>query len=173
MVQILSSTYSYNSDFYTTSVAYLNRYPNPFAKHVLSSDTLDTSIDEKGRLHTTRLVVKTGLLPDFIKPVLGKKLDSWVIEKSIIDPKTETVYAYSANVDHRRFIKVEEFLTYRTTGNVTSLEVNVKFSSSLFGFKRRIEKWCHDRFHLNMDDSREGLVYVMKKFQRPGWALPA
>lgn len=173
MVQILSSSYSYNSDFYTTSVAYLNRYPNPYAKHVLSSDTLDTAIDDHGRLHTTRLVVKTGLLPDFIKPMLGHKLDTWVIEKSIIDPKTQTVQAYSSNVDHRRFIKVEEFLTYRTEGSVTKLEVNVKFSSTFFGFKKRIEQWSRDRFHLNMNDSRKGLVYVMKRFQRPSWALTA
>lgn len=173
MVQLLSSVYSYNSDFYTTSVAYLNRYPNPYAKHVLSSDTLGTSVDDQGRLHTTRLVVKTGLLPDFIKPILGHKLESWIIEKAVIDPKTQTVHAYSANVDHRKFVKVEEYLTYKTEGEVTSIEVNVKFSSNFFGFKRRIEEWSRDRFHLNMNNSREGLMYVINRFKRPGWALSA
>lgn len=164
MVQVLSTKFTYNYDFLTTSVAYLNRYPNPYAKHVLSSDTIDTYVDSQGRLHTTRLVVKIGLLPDFIMPYLGSKVQSWVIEKSIIDPKLQKLLAYSANLDHHRFVKVEELLTYRCMDNQTNLECNVKFLSNFFGFKKRIEAWTKEKFHKNLPNLTQGFMYVIGKF---------
>lgn len=170
MVQLLSTTQAYDVDFATASTAYLNRYPNPYAKHVLSSDTIETYVDDLGRLRTTRLVVKTGALPDFIKPFLGDKLNSWILEKSIIDPKSKKVWTYSANVDHRRFVKIEEYVNYDTTDENTTLQVQVRFSSNFIGFKKRIEQWSRDKFHLNLGNSREGFMYVMNKFQRPRWA---
>lgn len=169
MVQILSASLAYNIDFATASTAYLNRYPNPYAKHVLSSDTIELYVDDLGRLRTTRLVVKTGALPDFIKPFLGNRLNSWVLEKSIIDPKGKMVYSYSANVDHRRFVKVEEYVTYDSSEALTNLHVQVKFSSNFVGFKQRIEQWSRDKFHLNLHNSRDGFLYVMNKFKGKQW----
>lgn len=163
MVQLLKTNFTYNYDFYTTSVAYLNRYPNPYAKHVLSSDTLDSFVDDEGRLHTTRLVVKTGLLPEFIMPYLGSSVQSWVIEKSVIDPKRQEVSAYSANVDHHRFVKVEEFLKYSCKGNMTRLECNVRFLSKFFGFKKRIENWTKEKFSKNLHNLTEGFMYVISR----------
>lgn len=169
MVQLLSTSMVYNVDFSTASTAYLNRYPNPYAKHVLSSDTIESYVDEQGRLRTIRLVVKTGLLPNFIKPFLGNRLNSWIIEKSIIDPKSKKVFAYSANVDHQRFVKVEEFVTYEGTEEGTKVLTKVKFSSNSVGFKQRIEQWSRDKFHQNMSNSRDGFLYVMEKFKGRRW----
>lgn len=163
MVQLVSLCHSYDVDFVTATLAYLNRYPNPYAKHVLSSDTLEHFVDDEGRLHTTRVVVKTGSLPDFIKPFLGQRLQLWIIEKSVIDPNAGTLLAYSANVDHRKFIKVEEFLTYNSGGkDTTNLHTKVRFSSNFIGFKSRIEEWSRDRFTSNMNNSRRGFVYVLE-----------
>lgn len=171
MVQVLSTNFTYNYDFPTTSAAYLNRYPNPFAKHVLSSDTLNTHVDLGGRLHTTRLVVKTGLLPDFIKPFLGRSVQSWIIERSIIDPKLQTLQAYSSNLDHHRIVKIEELLTYRCSRNQTRLECNVRFLSNLFGFKRRIEAWTKEKFSKNLPNLIQGFMYVIEKVSRLGSRL--
>lgn len=165
-MQLLSTNFTYNFDFLTTSVAYLNRYPNPYAKHVLSSDTIDSHVDSSGRLHTTRLVVKIGLLPEFIMPFLGRSVQSWVIEKSIIDPKEQKVYAYSANLDHHRFVKVEELLIYSCSGKQTNLECNVKFLSNFFGFKKRIEAWTKEKFHRNLPNLSKGFMYVIGKVGR-------
>ncbi|KAM9914962.1 hypothetical protein OXX69_000152 [Metschnikowia pulcherrima] len=170
MVQIFKSSQFYDFDFKNTSVAYLNRYPNPYAKHVLSSDTIECYVDSEGRLNTTRLVVKKGSLPDFIKPFLGQSLESWVIEKSIIDRNSQKVLAYSANVDHRRFIKIQEFLTYDCSSGSTNLQVNVRFSSNFFGLKRKIEQWSRDKFTNNLSNHREGFIYVMNKFKRSATA---
>lgn len=112
MVQFFESNHVYQHDFKTVSSAYLNRYPNPYANHVLSSDVLETSIDSDGCLRQTRLVVKTGRLPKFIKPFLGDNLNSWIIEKIVVNPKTQQLKSYTSNIDHHKFIRVEEYLTF-------------------------------------------------------------
>lgn len=166
MVQIFENAYIYNHDFPTVSLAYLNRYPNPYAKHVLSIDTLDCHVDSSGCLLTTKVIIKTGRLPKFIKPFLGNSLDSWIIEKTIINPKTHHMLSYSSNIDHRKFIKVEEYLKYSAhTASATMVESKVKFSSNLIGFKQKIEQWSHNRFSSNMTNSREGLKYVMEQLK--------
>ncbi|CUM63517.1 uncharacterized protein PRCAT00001093001 [Priceomyces carsonii] len=166
MVRFFENSHLYDHDFKTASFAYLNRYPNPYASHVLSSDTLESYVDSDGCLRTTRLVVKTGRLPNFIKPFLGDNLNSWIIEKSLINPKTNKMLCYSANIDHRKFIKVEEYLKYTGKHSLSTLvEWKVKFSSNFFGFKERIEHWGHRNFSSNMPNSREGLLYVMNKFK--------
>ena len=78
MVLYFENKHQFKFDFETTSF-YFNRYPNPY-KHVLSIDTIESYIDNQGQLCTTRLIVKTGRLPNFIKPILGNSLNSWIIE---------------------------------------------------------------------------------------------
>lgn len=164
-MQLFKSTQVYDSDFRSTSLAYLNRYPNPYAKHVLSSDTLESYVDEQGRLRTTRLVVKTGLLPEFLMPFLGKSLQLWIIEKSIVDPHNRCVQAYSANIDHHRFIKVQEYLRYDCRHHETVLTLKVLFSSNFVGLKQRIEQWSKDRFSRNMSNLRQGFVYATDRWR--------
>lgn len=165
MVQFIKSSNSYDYHFNTASYAYLNKYPNPYAKHVKSSDTLEQYVDQNGHLRTTKLVVKTGSLPLFIKPFLGSRLDSWIIEKLIIDPRGGIMKVYTANVDHRRFIQVEEFLHYTAEGLRTHIKSKVKFLSNFAGMKEKIEQWGQTRFQSNMRNSQEGLKFVMNKFK--------
>lgn len=169
MVLLLSNSYTYDHDFNTASLAYLNRYPNPYAKHVLSSDTLECYIDNQGNLRTTRFVIKTGRLPGFIKPFLGDRLNSCIIEKLIINPNKKTMVCYSANIDHRKFIKIEELLNYATIKGSTFVDSNVKFSSNFIGFKQKIEEWSHSKFLQNMKNSRQGLGYVMNQFKNKSY----
>ncbi|EGV61529.1 Msf1-domain-containing protein [Yamadazyma tenuis] len=167
MVQIYKNEHIYPHDFKTVSLAYLNRYPNPYAKHVLSIDTLDTHVDNNGNLVITKLMVKTGPLPMFIKPFLGSNLNSWILEKTIINPQTKRLMTYSANIDHRKFIKVEEFLYYSEIDEYsTQLKSKVKFSSNLIGFKQRIEDWSKHRFASNIEKSRHGLTFVMNELKK-------
>ncbi|KAI3406946.2 hypothetical protein KGF56_000239 [Candida oxycetoniae] len=174
MVLFFETKQDFNFDFETTSLAYLNRYPNPYAKHVLSADTLDYQIDSHGQLCTTRLIVKTGRLPKFIRPFLGvSNVNSWILEKLVINPKTNTLHSYTSNIDHRRFIKVEEYLKYKgdPVSGSTTLEAKVKFSSNFFGLKSKIEEWSHSRFSTNIQNSRDGLHYVMTKLKQRNKAV--
>ncbi|KAI5957862.1 hypothetical protein KGF57_003129 [Candida theae] len=177
MVLYFENKHRFNFDFETASLAFINRYPNPYSQHVLSVDTLESYVDKQGRLCTTRVIVKTGKLPKFIKPFLGvTNLNSWIIEKSIINPRTNTLLSYTSNIDHRKFIRVEEYLMYHSeneeSGGVvgvgTIVDSKVKFSSNLFGLKSKIEEWSHKRFMKNIQNTREGLNFVMMKVKERG-----
>lgn len=164
MVQIFKHDFVYNYDFPTVSYAYLNRYPNPYASHVLTVDTLESFVDDKGNLRLTKLIMKTGRLPKFIKPFLGTNLNSWIIEKTIINPKGHKLLTYSANIDHRKFIKVEEFLTFTQLDRFTTVaHCLVKFSSNYIGLKQKIEEWGRNKFSANVEISKKGLSFVMSE----------
>lgn len=78
----------------TPLLAFFLRYPNPFARHVLSVDVLSRRVNPvTGQIHTTRLILKRGILPKWATRWLpssatsgGRGLDAWVLEESVVDP---------------------------------------------------------------------------------------
>jgi 4-amino-4-deoxychorismate lyase len=170
MVLYFKNQHTYEHDFETVTLAYFNRYPNPYSTHVKSIDTIDVYVDDSGRLHQVKLIKKSGRLPQFVKPFLGKISTSWIIENTIVDPVTMEMVTYNCNLDHRRIIRVEEYNTYKhdLKKNVTNSYVTVKFSSGFsykfgpgLGIKDRIETWSKNKFSDNLMKSREGLKIVM------------
>jgi hypothetical protein len=170
MVLYYKNSHTYEHNFEIVTLAYFNRYPNPYSTHVKSTDTIDVFIDEHGRLNQIKLIKKSGRLPQFVKPFLGKITTSWIIENTIVDPKSKEMITYNCNLDHRKIIRVEEFNTYKFDFNkkVTNSHVTVKFSSGFshkFGLglniKDRIENWSKNKFSSNLIRSREGLNIVM------------
>lgn len=164
------SNHAYDYNFETVTLAYFNRYPNPYATHVKSIDTIDVFTDKKGRLHQVKLIKKSGRLPKFIKPFLGKITTTWIIENTIVDPVSKEMITYNCNLDHTKIIRIEEFNTYKydLNKNLTNSFVTVKFSSGFthkfeFGLsiKDRIEDWSKNKFSNNLMRSREGLKLVM------------
>lgn len=58
--------------------------------------------------------MKTGRLPKWIKPLLGSKItSSWIIERTIVDPKERTMHTYTRNLDHTKVLRIEEYNIYR------------------------------------------------------------
>lgn len=170
MVLNFHSKHTFDHTFETVTLAYFNRYPNPYSAHVKSTDTIDVYIDEQGRLHQIKLIKKCGRLPNFIKPFLNKITTSWIIENTIVDQKSREMITYNCNLDHRKIIRVEEYNTYKYDfqNKVTNSFVAVKFSSGFkqkFGlglnFRDRIENWSKNKFSDNLFRSREGLKIVM------------
>jgi len=117
----------------TPLLAFFLRYPNPFARHVLSVDVLSRIIDsDTGRLHTTRLILKRGIIPKWAHRFLpttsssgGRGLDAWVLEESVVDPpgwgesedtpENEKEYrsqpkllSQQGNLNHRKFMHIIE-----------------------------------------------------------------
>lgn len=164
-----SNYFEYN--FQIVSYSWLNRYPNPFAKHVISVDTIENTVADDGKLHITRLIRKSGSLPSWIKPFLKNISGSWIIEKAIVDPKSQTMETWTKNMDHTRIIVVEELNKYMWDDKLkqTVVDSKVKFRSGFkklygMGIKDRIENWSHNRFAENILKSRQGLLLVMKNF---------
>lgn len=89
------------------------KYPNPFASHVLSIDIISRFIDELGCLHTTRVMLKTGgsAVPSWLQSLI-KSREAYVLEESIVDPVAGTMQTRTRNLSHRRFMSVEEINTF-------------------------------------------------------------
>ncbi|AET39734.1 Ups1p Ecym_4714 [Eremothecium cymbalariae DBVPG len=162
------NTHIFDRDFQTVSLAFFNRYPNPYASHVISIDTISRKIDDLGKLHTTRLIKKTGKLPAWIKPFLGRITESWIIEMSVVDAQRGQLLTYTRNLDHTRVIKVEEYTHYHyiKRDDTTLVDSKVKFSSGFrMGIKHKIEEWSHRKFAENIKKSRLGMAFVMDKLE--------
>lgn len=165
MVLWYKSSHDYNFSFETVSLALFNKYPNPYASHVESVDTISREILPGGQLRSIRLIRKRGRLPKWAAPFLGKISHSWIYELSVIDPKNKEMKCYQRNLDHTRVIRVEEYTSYSSIDEEnTRVDFNVKFSSGFkkFGINTRIEDWSHNKFIENINNTRHGMSYVMK-----------
>ncbi|KAJ3123801.1 hypothetical protein HK098_001641 [Nowakowskiella sp. JEL0407] len=91
---------NFDYDWATFTQAVWQKYPNPFASHVISSDVVDRKVDPKtGVMTTTRLFLKKGILP------------AWAalkIEVTMVDPKNEKMIIVQKNLSHTKLMLVEE-----------------------------------------------------------------
>jgi hypothetical protein len=83
-MRILPVSIAYDNSWNSVTLAVFNKYPNPFAKHVLSADVIDRRV-ENDILYTTRLITKRGILPDWAKRLWNIK-KVYVLEQSVCDP---------------------------------------------------------------------------------------
>ncbi|KAK4539452.1 hypothetical protein LTR36_010929 [Oleoguttula mirabilis] len=123
MVKVYSSNYSYDYGFSAVSLAYFLRYPNPYARHVASTDTISRSYDPvTQRLTTVRLHLKRSRLPPAVLKVLPKSsvgassdgsTQSFILEKSVVDVKEGWMETESRNIDWSNVLSVIERQTYR------------------------------------------------------------
>ncbi|KIW89549.1 uncharacterized protein Z519_09705 [Cladophialophora bantiana CBS 173.52] len=114
-------SFNYDYTFPAVTLAYFLRYPNPYSRHVLSSDVIDRYIDpETGRLHTVRLHLKRSKVPAGILKFLPRGLagpggasQSYVLEKSTIDIKEGWMETESKNMEWTGILSVVERQTYK------------------------------------------------------------
>ncbi|KAJ1888495.1 hypothetical protein LPJ66_008545 [Kickxella alabastrina] len=158
--------YSWN----TVSFAFLNRYPNPFATHVLTVDTLDHRLDaQTGELHITRLLRKTNSVPRWARSIMRGN-DAYILEEVTIDAQSGKLVSKTRNITHTRLMKVEETQTlladnsgHTMCKNETSIVSNIGY-----GLNSRIENFSLSRFTDNLVKSRKGMHYVLDLAQRKG-----
>ena len=121
MVKFYESSFNYDFPFPAVSLAYFLRYPNPYAKHVLSTDVIDRHYDPvTQRLTTTRLHLKKSKIPPTIlrllpKGILGSSGDagqSYILEKSVVDAKEGWMMTESRNLEWTGILSVVERQMY-------------------------------------------------------------
>ncbi|EMC92503.1 hypothetical protein BAUCODRAFT_38572, partial [Baudoinia panamericana UAMH 10762] len=123
MVKFYSSTYSYDHPFPAVSLAYFLRYPNPYSKHVASTDTISRSFDPATqRLTTVRLHLKRSRLPPAVlkllpSSVIGSGADgttqSFILETSVIDVREGWMETESRNLNWCNVLSVIERHSFR------------------------------------------------------------
>lgn len=95
------------------TLALFQKYPNPFTTHVLCTDVLSRWLDQQGRLHSLRLLLKSGgsAVPNWIQSFIRSR-ESYVLEESIVDPLQGLMTTRTINLSHRKYMTVEEIQSY-------------------------------------------------------------
>ncbi|KAI9754203.1 MAG: tyrosine protein phosphatase yvh1 [Chaenotheca gracillima] len=122
MVKFYESTFSYDYSFSAVSLAYFLRYPNPYSKHVLSTDVIDRYVDPvTHRLHTVRLHLKRSKIPAPVLRLLPRGVlgasnsnsgQSLVLEKSVVDAKEGWMETENKNLEWTGILSVVEKQKY-------------------------------------------------------------
>uniref|UniRef100_A0AC35TSJ8 PRELI/MSF1 domain-containing protein n=1 Tax=Rhabditophanes sp. KR3021 TaxID=114890 RepID=A0AC35TSJ8_9BILA len=157
-----------------------SRYPNDYAKHIVSEDVIERTIVD-GKIFTKKLIVKKG--SSFLK-----KIPSWmstlnkiqfmpVLEESVFDPRDNSLVTYTRNVAHRKNFQIDERCIYKpkeaqSTELKRSVYVNVDYGKIsgivqrilMMSFKRSIAKTC---LGFNQRLSQEGIQSNEKQQDMP------
>ncbi|KAK4151740.1 protein UPS1, mitochondrial [Chaetomidium leptoderma] len=124
MVLIHTTNHTYSHPFPTVTLAFFLRYCspqlNPFASHVLSTDTIASHIDPStGRLHTTRIHLKKSRLPPAVMKLLPATLTggtsdkaSYILETSTVDMREGWMATESRNLNFVGVLSVVERQLY-------------------------------------------------------------
>ncbi|KAJ9134689.1 hypothetical protein NKR19_g8554 [Coniochaeta hoffmannii] len=149
MVLTHTTNHTYTHPFPTVTLAYFLRYCsphlNPFAKHVLSTDTISSHVDPAtGRLHTTRIHLKKSRLPPAVFKLLPVSITggneankaSYILETSVVDMREGWMSTESRNLNFVGVLSVVERQVYtvpRSEGDAarTDVETSVVFRSRL------------------------------------------
>lgn len=129
MVLTHTTNHNYSHPFPTVTLAYFLRYSspklNPFSKHVLSTDTIDTRVDPvTGRLHTTRIHLKKSRMPAAVFKLLPTSITgggspdkaSYILETSIVDMREGWMRTESRNLNFNNVLSVVERQSFSVPG---------------------------------------------------------
>jgi 4-amino-4-deoxychorismate lyase len=147
MVLTHTTSHTYTHPFPTVTLAYFLRYCspqlNPFAAHVLSTDTISSAVDPAtGRLHTTRIHLKKSRLPATVLRLLPASVTggtgdkaSYILETSVVDMREGWMRTESRNLNCVGVLSVVEQQHYYTAPpaekSTTDVTTTVVFRSRL------------------------------------------
>lgn len=132
-MKFFENVFTYDYSFPAVSLAYFLRYPNPYSRHVLTTDVIDRYVDSKTqRLHTIRLHLKKSKVPSGILKLLPKGMggsdnsgQSYIMETTVVDPKEGWMETESRNMEWTGILSVVEKQVYERQpieGALESLE---------------------------------------------------
>jgi len=144
------------------------RYPNPFARHVLSEDTVHREVIDGTTLYSRRFLTKTNKVPSWGEKWLsGLARRVPLMEESFIDTDTKTITLYTRSVGLATFMTAIEKVVYRSCPNNPGHTVAVKqawVESNLYGLRSAIKRFGIERFKKNCLKATEGFNHVLEKF---------
>jgi hypothetical protein len=89
--------------------AIFQRYPNPFARHVLSEDTVHRELIDGRTLYSRRFLTKTNKVPSWGEKWLsGLVRRVPMLEESYVDTQTQTITLYTRSVGLATFMTAIE-----------------------------------------------------------------
>ncbi|KAJ5103983.1 hypothetical protein N7532_004512 [Penicillium argentinense] len=120
-MKFFENNFTYDYSFPAVSLAYFLRYPNPYSRHVLTTDVIDRFVDPKTkRLHTTRIHLKKSKVPSGILKLLPKGMggsdnsgQSYILETTVVDPHEGWMETESRNMEWTGILSVVEKQHYQ------------------------------------------------------------
>ncbi|KAI5284194.1 hypothetical protein KEM52_003023 [Ascosphaera acerosa] len=115
-MKVFENNFAYDYSFPAVSLAYFLRYPNPYSRHVLTTDVIDRHVDPAtGRLHTVRLHLKRSKVPKAMLKLLPAGMagrdgsgQSYILETSTVDLKEGWMRTESRNMEFTGVLSVVE-----------------------------------------------------------------
>lgn len=156
MVLTHTTNHTYSHPFPTVTLAYFLRYCspqiNPFAAHVLSTDTISSHVDAAtGRLHTTRIHLKKSRIPSAVVKLLPASLTggggdkkSYIMETSVVDVKEGWMRTESRNLDFVSVLSVIEQQTYTAPQLPAATSANTDVTTTTI-FRSRVGEKIRER----------------------------
>jgi 4-amino-4-deoxychorismate lyase len=173
-MKFYESSHSYDYAFPTVTLAYFLRYPNPYSKHVLTSDVIDRYIDpQTGRLHTTRLHLKKSKIPRTMLKLLPKGIggpedagQSYILEKSVVDVRAGWMRTVSRNMEWTGILSVVESQFYLKQPRAQATATRNMVDGSDLAFQEDKHSWTDVTTTVQFESHFEGaLLWKRKKIE--------
>ena len=174
-MKYLVDEHRYEFGWRELAISYWQRYPNRFAPHILSEDTVERRVGTDGRLWSRRMLLKTNRLPSWAERWVTTRWTP-VVEESLLDPKLRTLTTYTRNLTYQRVLSIEEKCTYRpdpaNPNAATLLRREAWIRSSIRGFSGVIQRFGVKRFRDNITKANSGFTSVLHRLFPPPAAPP-
>jgi len=147
--------------------AIFQRYPNPFASHVLSEDTVHREIINGTTLYSRRFLTKTNKLPKWGEKWMSRFTRTVpLLEESFVDNKERTITIYTRNVGLSNFMTAIEKVVYKACPDNPNTTVAFKqawVESNFYGLRTAIKNFGIERFKTNCVKATEGFNHVLER----------
>jgi len=191
MPQLWSFSQLISYNFHQLASVIFRKYPNDYAQHVVSVDTIDRSIDpETGVLRTERIIGVQQPAPRWVSALLGSTAESYAREVTFIVPSTSQAEATSPpqilvssiNMSLKSVFTCYERISYTAflanslqEGAGQGVEMTTMAEMAVHGkletggvaarkIGRKMEDWTLDRYIANSQIGRRGLDSVLEKY---------
>ncbi|KAJ3544566.1 hypothetical protein NM208_g2981 [Fusarium decemcellulare] len=151
MVLTHTTNHTYAHPFPTVTLAFFLRYSspqlNPFAAHVMSTDTLESYVDPKThRLHTTRIHLKKSRMPAPVYKLLPTSVTgggsgdkhSYILETSVVDIKEGWMKSESRNLNFTGVLSVIEKQQFGSPAEGAPLNSNETAVTTMVEFRSKL-----------------------------------
>jgi len=159
-----------------------HKYPNPIARHVVSVDVLDRSIDENGIIRTERILGVVQGAPRWVLKLIGSDNQTFVREVTFVVPdlphmdQLPAVLQASINLSLSKIITCHERISYTPNQSFESSSQpsttfhqlatfiargNLAKGQTWESVGKRVERVSVDRFDSNAHIGREGFQFVL------------
>jgi len=149
--------------------AIFQRYPNPFASHVLSEDTVFREIVNGTTLYSRRFLTKTNKIPKWGERWLsGFRRSVPLLEESYVDSQEKTITIYTRNVGYSNFMTAIEKVVYKACPSNPNHTVALKqawVESNFYGLRSAIKNFGIERFKNNCVKATDGFNHVLERIQ--------